>query len=82
MSDRYVLHEDATDTDGKRCHQILSRNGDGGYSLHLTLYPTLSVQMWNLSKRGVEIVRGLNELERRRARDRRAAAARRKAVTS
>lgn len=82
MSDRYVLHSNASDGDGKRCHQILSRDTDGGYSLHLTLYPTTSVQMWTLNLRGIEIVRGLNELERRRARDRRAAAARRKAVRS
>ena len=68
----YVLHYDAHRSDGTAARQVLKWDGQD-YMTYLTLATD-----WNTSDKAREVVRGLNELEKRRARDRREAARRRK----
>lgn len=71
MSARYVVHYDAIRANGSSCTQVLERDGDGDYVTWLTLERFQSAK-------AREIAKGLNELERRRARNRREAARKRR----
>lgn len=60
----YVVFYDGRNPDGTTCTQVLKRDDDGDYRWWL------SMDRWQTDK-AREMVRGLNELEKRRARDRR-----------